>query len=60
MLICNVIEIYDIGEFVTIVTSTGTSVHLPMEMKHSITIEHESSEDTTSMVNVTIDLNQGA
>ena len=37
MRIHNVIEIFDNGEFVTIVTETGAAIHLPVG-EHSITI----------------------
>lgn len=53
MKIFNVVEIFDNGEFVTIVTQTGSAVHLPMESKHSITIH---TKDNTT--NVSVDLNQ--
>jgi len=38
MKIHNVIEIFDNGEFVTIVTKTGSAIHLPMDSQHSITV----------------------
>jgi hypothetical protein len=57
----NVVEIYDNGEFVTIVTSTGSSVHLPIGMKHSISIKmpDEDGNPTLPFVIVSVDINQG-
>jgi len=53
MKIHNVIEIYDNGEFITIVTDNG-NIHLPMEGKHSITVQpmNNPSDDYTITVNV--------
>lgn len=36
--IVGVVEIFDNGEFVTIVTSSA-AIHLPKQVKHSLTIE---------------------
>ncbi len=49
MKICNVIEIFDNGEFITVTTSTGSNVHLPSGM-HSITIHGQD---------ISIDMHEG-
>lgn len=38
MRICNVKEIFDNGEFISVITTTGSAIHLPRD-KHSIVIE---------------------
>ena len=38
MKICNIKEIYDNGEFVSIITISETAIHLPASEKHSITL----------------------
>ncbi len=60
MKITNVVEIFDNDEFVTVVTRTGTSIHLPMKMKHSITIEiPDGKGERPDFVIVTVDFDQG-
>jgi hypothetical protein len=56
MRLFNVVEISDNGEFVSIITQTGTVVHLPMNQRHSITIADES---TTSAYIVEIEIGRG-
>ena len=55
MKIMNVIEIFDNGEFVSIVTSTGTAIHLPMNHKHSITILDMDDPSDNYIINVNVD-----
>lgn len=61
MKIHNVVEIFDNGEFVSIVTRTDSAVHLPTGQKHSITAELKKSPlgDAYSSVSVTVDLDTG-
>ena len=54
--ISNISEIFDNGEFVTIVTETGSVVHLP-KAKHSIVV-HDRVETSICIV-VTVELNKG-
>ena len=56
MKIYNVKEIYDNGEFVTIVTFTGSVIHLPMDGKHSLAVK--KSDEDNNMIIVTIDFYQ--
>lgn len=58
MKIHNVKEIFDNGEFVTIVTESGTSIHLPMNSKHSITINDIEYPLDSSVISISIDLYQ--
>jgi hypothetical protein len=48
-------EICDCGEFVSIITITGTIIHLPSNEKHSITLTVDSEND----VDVKVDFNEG-
>ncbi len=57
--------IHDNGEFVTIVTETGTAIHLPIGLEHSITILdiHEVIDEEQVMhrtYDLAVDLNQGS
>lgn len=54
--VTNVRQIYDNGQSVTIVTKSGSAVHLP-NGDHSISIQHDP-DWTTSGFNVVIDLYQ--
>jgi len=56
MKICNVIEIYDGGEFVTIVTTSGTVIHLPARTEHSITILDVEDPSGDYVINVLVNL----
>lgn len=58
MKIYNVISIYDNDEFVTIVTKSGSSIHLPMNAQHSICIDDMPNPSDHHVINVTIDLYQ--
>ncbi len=61
MKVCNVVEIFDNGEFVTLVTMTGSATHLP-EGKHSLVVQKESATDggsVTKTFDVTVDLFEG-
>ena len=57
MRIHGIVEIFDNGEFVTIVTSTGSAIHLPTESKHSIVIESDSVDDS-KVAHCTVDLHE--
>ena len=61
MKIFNVTQIYDNGEFVTVVTSTETAIHLPSDDKHSITVTQTNfdKEGRFVSVNCQVDLCQG-
>ena len=54
MKIFNVVEIFDNGEFITLITKTGSAIHLPKDGKHSIVIEK-----TTDSISVIISLYEG-
>ena len=54
MKISNVIDIFDNGDFVTIVTKTGTAIHLPSDAKHSIVIHLDDD-----LLYVIVDLFEG-
>ena len=59
MKITNVVEIFDNDEFVTVVTRTGTTIHLPTKEKHSITIQTNRDRRLEPVdVNITIDFDQ--
>ena len=58
MKIFNVIEIYDNGEFITIVTQTGSAIHLPMNSQHSIVIQSVDNPSDDYAIIVNIDLYQ--
>ena len=53
MKITGVVEIYDNSEFVTLVLYSGSVVHLPVGVKHSIVVIQDGD-----MFNVQIDFNQ--
>ncbi len=55
MMIHNIKEIYDNGESITIVTATGTAIHLPAGMEHSITIQ---MNEGSYSINVAISFDQ--
>ena len=57
MKICNVVSIHDNGEFVSIVTKTGTVIHLPRGWEHSIVVQKYGSDESRAMV-VNVDLFQ--
>ena len=61
MKIFNITQIFDNGEFVTIVTETGSAVHLPMNDKHSITVTQTNFDKKGRFVSVDcqVDLCQG-
>jgi hypothetical protein len=60
MKIIGVTRIYDNGEFVTIETTSGSAVHLPLGGNHSITIIPDDDPDDFAMYNsVAIDLFNG-
>ncbi len=59
MRITNVIEICDNGEFISIVTETGSAVHLPCNAEHSICIEELENPSESHVFNVCVDLYQG-
>ena len=62
MKIANVVEIFDNGEFVTLVTMTGSAIHLPMNAKHSIIVQKDEALDggsVTPTFNVVVDLFEG-
>lgn len=64
MKINGIASIYDNGEFVTLVTSSGTAIHLPIGLEHSITIfeVHEHLDEEQIMhrsYDVNVDFNQG-
>lgn len=51
----NVVEIYDNGEFVTLVTATGNAIHLPLGV-HSIVLHSEETKEAGwSVTHVTVD-----
>jgi len=54
MTIFNVVEIFDNGEFVSIITDTKSAIHLP-EGRHSLVIDKESK---TTAVTVHVNLNE--
>ena len=58
MEIFNVTEIYDNGEFITIVTPTG-AIHLPMDGEHSIVVQPIDNPSDDYHITVNIDLYQG-
>lgn len=59
MQINGVTNIYDNGEFVTITTITGSTVHLPINSAHSITILDVENPSDNMLICVNIDLYQG-
>ena len=58
MKVFNIIEIFDNGEFITIVTETGSTIHLPMEGVHSITVQPIEDPSDNYTITVNIDLYQ--
>lgn len=53
--ITNVVEIYDNGEFVSIVMQTGSVVHLPMDSEHSIVVQDMPDPGDHYRVDVSVD-----
>jgi len=58
MKIHNVVEIFDNGEFVTVVTDTGTAIHLPEKSEHSITIKAIENPADNYTISINIDFYQ--
>ncbi|MCK5641799.1 MAG: hypothetical protein KAJ19_13435 [Gammaproteobacteria bacterium] len=58
MKIHNVVEIHDNGEFITIITKSGSSIHLPPDSEHSITIKAMEDPGDHYTITVTVDLYQ--
>lgn len=60
MRIFNVVEIHDDDDVaITIVTKSGTAVHLPLDGKHSIIIQPMTDPSDNYLITVNIDLYQG-
>lgn len=57
MKIFNVVEICDNGEFITIVMKNGY-IHLPMDGRHSITIQPMKNPNDDYTITVNVDLYQ--
>lgn len=55
MKISNVDHIYDNGEFVTLVTTTGTAIHLPMQGQHSISCLGREKDGAWDVFEVNVD-----
>ena len=55
MKIYNVLEIFDNGEFVTIITTSGSAIHLPMNCEHSITILDMDDPGDNYTININVD-----
>ena len=49
MKIYNVVELYDNGEFVSVVTASGSVINLP-EGKHYLALEQENSTRITNVI----------
>ena len=56
MKISNVVEIFDNDEFITLVTKSGSSIHLPINSQHSITIQEMPNPADSYLINVNVDL----
>ena len=60
MIIIGVTRIYDNDEFVTIETTSGSAVHLPLRGNHSITIiSDDDPDDYANYHSVSVDLFNG-
>jgi len=55
MKICNVKEIFDNGEYITIITNSGTEIHLPRDQQHSLVVKISEPY----MVNLLVSFDQG-
>ena len=61
MKVFNVSEIFDNGEFATLVTRSGQAIHLPEDGKHSICVTkvHFDKEDRFVNIDCQVDFYQG-
>ena len=54
MEINNVVKIFDDGEFVIIVTKTGTEIQLPRNMEHSIVVKETDNPSTQDSITIIV------
>lgn len=50
MKVCNIKEIYDNGEFISIITISETVIHLPVNEKHSITLVTDNRNNVDALI----------